>query len=75
MKRIAFALSALLLSITLAAQTTQEEFQKRYELLSGRLGPGGVGIETLINKWEAAFPDDCNMLEAKYSYYISKCTS
>ena len=46
MKRIAFALSALLLSITLAAQTTQEEFQKRYELLSGRLGPGGVGIET-----------------------------
>ena len=75
MKRIAFALSALLLSITLAAQTTQDEFQKRYELLSGRLGPGGVGIETLINKWEAAFPDDCNMLEAKYSYYISKCTS
>ena len=66
MKRIAFALSALLLSITLAAQTTQEEFQKRYELLSGRLSRGGVESETLINNWEAAFPDDCNMLEAKY---------
>ena len=75
MKRIAFAITALLLSIGLAAQSTPEEFQKRYTLLADRLGPGGVGIETLINKWEAAFPEDCNMLEAKYSYYISKCTS
>ena len=37
-----------------------------------KLGPLGVGIETLINKWEAACPDDLDMLTARFSYCFNK---
>lgn len=60
---------------TALAQTTSKEFNDRYQLLVSKLGPSGVGVETLINRWEAAYPDDIEMLIAKFSFYFSKSQS
>ena len=72
MKKTLVVLAALFAALTLSAQTSREEYSQRYSLLVSRLGYEGVGIETLITKWEAAYPDDVNMLVAKYNYYFVK---
>lgn len=57
------------------AQSTREEYLNRYNLLSSKLGLDGVGIESLLVKWEGAYPDDVNMLSAAFLYYYAKCQS
>lgn len=49
-----------------------EEYAERYGLLLSKLGPGGVGIETLLNNWEKLSPDDPRLLSAKFNYYFTK---
>ena len=73
MKRIILATAALVCAASLSAQTTAQDYLARYNLLVGKLGYDGVGIETLVNKWEADFPDDVDMLCAKFNYYFAKC--
>lgn len=76
MKRFLLLLPALFcLYVQLPAQTTAEEFAARYATLVKNLGYDGVGIETLLGKWEAAFPEDADMLCAKFNYYLTKCQS
>ena len=70
----------LILSLALCAgafaqQRTAEEFLQRYNTVSSRLGADGVGIETLITEWEAAYPEDINMLQAKWAYYYTKAAT
>jgi len=67
------ALAAFLCTASLFAQTTAEEYLSRYRLLAGKLGLDGLRIETLDDKWEADYPDDVNMLIAKFNYYYAKC--
>jgi len=73
--QILVAALALFLTMGLQAQTTHEEFVQRYQLLSSKFGPTGLGIETLVNKWEEAFPEDRDMLTAKFLYYYNKAQS
>ena len=69
-------IAALMLALPVfAQQRTAEEYLQRYNMLSGRLGVDGVGIETLIQNWEKDFPEDENMLMAKWTYYLSKSVS
>lgn len=68
-------LLALLPAVSVYAQTTAAQFAERYNLLVSKLGPTGVGIETLLDKWAAAYPDDIDMLIGKFSYYYSKSQS
>lgn len=69
----AFALVVAFLSASVAsAQTTQQEYYEKYLRLTSRLGYAGVGIETYIDRWEEAFPEDGRMLEARGSYYLAK---
>lgn len=75
MKRYFIALAASLLAVTSLAQTTADDYKTRYALLVNKLGTTGVGIETLIGRWEADFPDDVDMLCAKFNYYYEKCQS
>ena len=76
MKRIVILLITLCCAAyAAAAQTSAEEYASRYSLLSSKLGPAGVGIETLLNKWEADFPQDKDMLTAKFLYYYTKAQS
>ena len=73
MKRIILTLSLLLACFTAVnAQTASEDFQTRYQNLVKRVGAAGIGVETLVDRWEKAFPEDPSMLEAKFNYYLEK---
>ena len=65
---IVFVAAAVLFSSAALAQVSSKDFNDRYQLLVSKLGPSGVGIETLINRWETAYPDDIEMLIAKFSF-------
>lgn len=68
-----FACCALLLcTVASFAQSTKEEYADRYNLLVKNLGETGVGIETLLDNWRAAYPDDTDMLIATFRYYLAK---
>lgn len=73
MRKVFAALLLVVSAVTASAQNTQQEYLDRYNLLSNRLGATGVGIETLLDKWEAAYPDDENMLAASFLFYYEKC--
>ena len=57
MKKHILIILTLLIAVASAGQT-KEEYNEKYQRLAGRLGLAGVGIETHLDKWEAAFPDD-----------------
>ena len=72
MKRILTLLVALALPLTLLAQTSQEDYLRRYNNLVGRVGIGGVGVETLLDKWAEEYPDDLQQLLARFSFWFTK---
>ena len=70
----------VLLSSTLGAVSAQQktaasEYSTRYQMLVDKFGPTGLGIETVILKWETDYPEDMDMLRAKFSYYLTKSIS
>lgn len=67
--------AVLVFSVSAMAQKTSDEYATRYSMLVNRLGITGVGVETLIQKWESEFPDDVRMLAAKFTYYYTKSQS
>jgi len=74
MKRILVLLLSLSALCAAAQETyTQEEFLRRYNNLIERVGVAGVGVETLLNKWEAAYPDDVQQMLARFSFYFTRC--
>ena len=74
MKRILVLLLSLSALCAAAQETyTQEEFLRRYNNLTDRVGAAGVGVETLLNKWEAAYPDDVQQMIARFSFYFTRC--
>lgn len=74
MHRLLILLAAATFAVlTASAQTpSAKDFQSRYNLLVSKLGPAGVGIETLLDNWEAAYPEDPDMLTGKFSFYLAK---
>lgn len=72
MKRLILAIAVIALCTAAAAQTTAEEFQARYERLVRNVGYSGVGVETLLDRWEEAFPDDASVPVARFSYWFHK---
>ena len=65
----------LLAALSTAAQTPKEEYQRKYTQLVQRVGLSGVGVETLLQRWEADYPDDTDMLEAKFGCFFQKSGS
>lgn len=59
----------------LAQEMTAEQYKSRYQVLVKNLGPAGVGIETLLDKWSADFPDDPDTFQNKFVYYLAKSQS
>lgn len=49
-----------------------QDFQRRYERLVERVGLCGVGVETLIENWAVAEPDNAEMLTAKFNFWLTK---
>ena len=72
MKRILTLFLALALPLTLLAQTPQEDYVRRYNNLISRVGPAGVGVETLLDRWAEAYPDDIQQLLARFSFWFNK---
>lgn len=73
-----FALAALsvcaFLCVSASAQDREasERYSKKYDQLVSVLGPVGVGIETVLDKWEACDPENRKMLTARFNYYFTK---
>jgi tetratricopeptide (TPR) repeat protein len=57
--------------LNLSAQTS-EKYEQRYDLLLSQFGPAGVGIETVLDKWEAVDSTNSKMLFARFSYLFTK---
>ena len=71
MKKAITVLALIAASLVCAAQTA-EEFKEKYERQVARLGYDGIGVETILDKWEAAFPTDGEMLAGRFNYYFAK---
>lgn len=71
MKKTFFIFAALLLTLLSNAQTS-ENFLARYNSLIARVGYSGVGVETLIDRWEKADPVDVNHMIARFNFYLDK---
>lgn len=69
MKKI-FLMLTILVSTAMAAQT--EKFEQKYNLLVSKLGPAGVGVETVLNNWAAVDSTDEKLLQARFDFYINK---
>ena len=76
MKRFLTLIAAFALSLPLLAQTSSpEDYLRRYNNLVARVGANGVGVETLLDKWQADYPDDINQLLARFSFRFAKSRS
>ena len=73
MRKIAYMFAALLLSMLSSAQTA--DYQRRYSALLERVGFAGVGMETLIENWSKAEPENPEMLQARFYYCFVKSQS
>ena len=76
-KLIVLLCAALLLACPTFAQDAgpAEDFAARYERLVRNVGYSGVGVETLIDRWEEASPDDPSIPVARFNYYYAKSQS
>lgn len=74
MKRLALLLLLTLCPLlALSQQMPKEEYLRRYLNLTQRVGPDGVGVETLLDKWEADWPEDTQQLLARFSFCFTRC--
>ena len=73
MKRIIAIFMALGLALApVMAQESKEEYLRKYNNLVERVGPDGIGVETLLNKWEAAWPEDPFQMVARFSFCFTR---
>ena len=71
-KFILILLLGLFCLAPLHAQETKEDYLRRYTNLTDRVGPDGLGVETLLNKWEAAYPEDPNQMIARFAFCFTR---
>lgn len=72
MKKIFILVAMVSACLAASAQTTSEEFAAKYLRQVGMVGEAGVGVETIIDRWQEAFPDDLDAKVARVNYLISK---
>ena len=73
MKRILTLAAALVLTFSLFAQTSSpEDYLRRYNNLVTHVGAAGVGVETLVDKWVADYPEDLSARLAQFSFWYTK---
>lgn len=70
-----FIVLALTAFLSLAAFAQNDKYEQRYELLVSKLGPAGVGVETLLNNWEKADSTNAKMLLGRFNYLFTKAQS
>lgn len=75
MKRFIVFITLTLVCVNVSAQLTSEEYKAKYERHVKNVGYDGVGVETLLDNWEALAPDDPDMLLGRFNYYLFKSQS
>ena len=75
MRRLIFTVAVMLAHFTLSAQTESERYEQRYDMLVSKLGPAGIGVETVLNNWEKVDSTNAKMLLGKFSYLFTKAQS
>lgn len=75
MKRLLILFVAACLPLVASAQESQADYLRRYNNLVERVGPSGLGVETLLNKWEAAWPEDPQVYVARFRFGFARCRS
>lgn len=71
MKRL-ITLMAALVCMTAYAQTSTVDYKSNYERQVRGVGYAGVGVETIINRWETAEPDNAEVHNARFNYHYVK---
>jgi len=61
----------MLLCVAASAQTA-EEFKEKYARQVKNTGAAGVGVETILDNWIEAYPQDCDAWEGRFAYYWAK---
>ena len=72
MKRLIISFAAILACVYSFAQSESERYEQRYDLLVSKLGPAGVGIETVLDNWEKVDSTNARMLVGRFSYLFTK---
>ncbi|MEE0237460.1 MAG: hypothetical protein UD961_15065 [Bacteroidales bacterium] len=75
MRRLTVAVAVLIAHFTVFAQTDSERYEQRYDMLVSKLGPAGIGVETVLNNWEKVDSTNAKMLSGKFSYLFTKAQS
>lgn len=77
MKSRRYLLTAVLtlLSLCAFAQNTSDDYQRRFSNLVARVGYDGVGLETLLDSWEAALPEDPYLWQARFLWCFNRAQS
>lgn len=71
MKRIILtALAAIISASLLSAQDI--DYKARYDRQVSKVGNCGLGVENILDKWEAAEPENADLLYARFLYYFAK---
>lgn len=60
------------LSVCVQAFGQTDGFEQKYDMLVSRLGPSGVGVETVLDNWEKADSTDVKMLLGKFRLWFDK---
>ncbi len=61
--------------VTMPGMAQVDQLKRTYESLVNRYGYAGVGVETVLDKWEQEAPRDREMIVAKYNFYKTKSMS
>lgn len=72
--RKALMIILVMMSLSATAQTSSQ-FKERFDRQVRSVGVAGVGVEFILDKWGAAYPEDTDMLEGRFSYYLAKSRS
>ena len=73
MKKTILLFAALAMIASAAAQTpSSKSFKEQYERQVKMLGSTGIGVETILDRWAEAYPEDGDMLESRFNYYLLK---
>lgn len=73
MKKLSLILLlGLVCLVPLHAQESKEDYLRRYTNLVDRVGPDGLGVETLLTKWENAWPEDANHMIARFAFCFTR---
>ena len=81
MKKTAIIFAALLACFQLFAQTEAEqktsmdEYRTRYNRQVKNVGYSGVGVETILDRWEADYPDEIEPKVGRINYLLDKSKS